>query len=132
LEEKEMKYGYKRKVEYSFDEAVLKVREELEKEGFGILSEINVEEKFRDKLGIEFGKYVILGACNPKLAHEVLSKEIDAGLLLPCNVVVYETNGDVIVSVVLPSMMMSIMESDELEDVAMVAEVKLLKAINAV
>lgn len=127
-----MKYGYKRKVECSFDEAVVRVKEELAKEDFGVLTTIDVEAKFKEKLDIDFGKYIILGACNPKLAHEVLSKEVDAGLLLPCNVIVRETSGDVFVSVILPSMMTSVMDSEELGDVAKAAESKLLKAVNSV
>lgn len=127
-----MKYGYKRKVECSFEDAVVRVKEELAKEGFGILTTIDVEAKFKEKLGIEFGKYIILGACNPKLAHEVLTKEVDAGLLLPCNLIVREADDGVYVSVILPSMMMGVMESDELEGVASIAESKLMKAVNSV
>jgi uncharacterized protein (DUF302 family) len=69
-----------------------RVREELQKEGFGILSEIDVAGKFKEKLGKEFRKYVILGACNPALAWEALSRELNIGTLLPCNVVVYDAD----------------------------------------
>ncbi|MBU3923981.1 MAG: DUF302 domain-containing protein [Nanoarchaeota archaeon] len=125
-----MKYGYKKKVELGFDEAVVRVKEELVKEGFGILMEIDVREKFREKLEIDFGKYVILGACNPKFAHEILLKEMDVGLLLPCNVVVYEFGGEVFVSVISPANVIGVVENDELTETALVVDERLRKVID--
>jgi uncharacterized protein (DUF302 family) len=127
-----MKYGKKRKVNYSFEDAVLKVKNELAEEDFGILNEVDVRKKLKDKLNVDFGKYVILGACNPKFAYEVLSKEIDVGLLLPCNVVIYEINDEVFVSVVLPRKMMNLVKGRKLKHVASIVESKLLKVINSV
>lgn len=82
-------YAFGRTVDLSYAEAEKKVREELQKEGFGVLTEIDVKKKFAEKLQKEFRDYIILGACNPHLAYEALGREIDLGTLLPCNVVVY-------------------------------------------
>lgn len=82
-------YAFGKIVAMPYAEAEKRVREELSKEGFGVLTEINVRKKFAEKLRKEFRDYIILGACNPPLAYEALSREIDLGTLLPCNVVVY-------------------------------------------
>jgi uncharacterized protein (DUF302 family) len=86
----ELTYGYKRTVDGSPDEVEAKARDALADEGFGILTEIDVKETLKKKLDVDFRPYKILGACNPPLAHRALSEETDIGLLLPCNVIVYE------------------------------------------
>ena len=106
----------------SFGEAVEHVRAELKAEGFGVLCEIDVQATMREKLGVEGDPYVILGACNPALAHQALQAEPDLGVLLPCNVVVYEREGETQISAIDPERMLSIAGNDQLAPVA--AEVK--------
>ena len=99
-------------------DAVERVREELKVEGFGVLTEIDVQATLKEKLDIDVEPYVILGACNPPLAHQALQAEPDLGVLLPCNVVIYERNGVTRVSAVDAERMLSIVENDQLTDVA--------------
>jgi uncharacterized protein (DUF302 family) len=103
-------------------DAIERVREELKEEGFGVLCEIDVQATLKKKLGVDREPYVILGACNPPLAHRALEAEPDLGVLLPCNVVVYERGGETHVSAVDAERMLSIVGNDELGPVA--AEVK--------
>ena len=105
-----------------FADAVGRVRTELKTEGFGVLCEIDVQATLREKLGVEVEPYLILGACNPPLAHQALQAEPDLGVLLPCNVVVYEEGGQTHVSAIDPERMLSIVDNDELRPVA--ADVK--------
>jgi len=103
----ETKYGIKRVVNYTYEEAVVKITAALAEQGFGVLTEIDVKATLKKKIDQDFTKYVILGACNPGLAYEALSEEIDIGLLLPCNVIVYEhpENGKTVIGVIDPEMM---------------------------
>ena len=101
-----------------YDEAVERVRAELKAEGFGVLCEIDVQATMREKLGVEGEPYLILGACNPPLAHEALQAEADLGVLLPCNVVVYRRGGETRISAVDPERMLSIVDNGELASVA--------------
>ena len=86
------KYGFSKTVDIPYQEAVGKTRAALKTEGFGVLCEIDIKEKLKEKLGVDFRNYVILGACNPPLAYKTLQEEINIGLLLPCNVIVYEAD----------------------------------------
>jgi uncharacterized protein (DUF302 family) len=86
------KYGFSKTVDLPYEEAIEKARAALKIEGFGVLSEIDIKEKLKEKLGVDFRRYVILGACNPALAYKTLQQEINIGLLLPCNVIVYEAD----------------------------------------
>jgi uncharacterized protein (DUF302 family) len=101
-----------------YDEAVERVRTELKTEGFGVLCEIDVRATMREKLGVEGEPYLILGACNPPLAHQALEAEPDLGVLLPCNVVVYRRDGETHISAVDPERMLSIVENGDLASVA--------------
>ncbi len=110
-------YGMSRRTSLPYDEAVAKVRELLKEQGFGVLTEIDVRQTMRQKLDVDFRKYVILGACNPQLAHRALQRETDLGLLLPCNVIVYEQDGGSMVGILDPDKLMSI-AGENLQDVA--------------
>ena len=105
-----------------FADAVEEVRTELKTEGFGVLCEIDVQATLREKLGVEGEPYLILGACNPPLAHQALQAEPDLGVLLPCNVVVYERGGETHISAIDPERMLSIVDNDKLRPMA--ADVK--------
>ena len=107
-----MKYSYTKKVTLPFEEAVTKVKDALGAEGFGVLTEIDVKATMKKKLDVDYENYLILGACNPQFAHKALQAEKEIGLLLPCNVIVYEDNSDVYVSTILPSSAMSVVEKD--------------------
>lgn len=123
-------YGYTKKIELDFDSAVQEVKKALKDQGFGILSEIDVQKAMKEKLDKDMDKYLILGACNPPLASRALDSEIEIGLLLPCNVIVYQNGADVLVSAMLPSVGMSFVENDMLGEVAEEAESKLKTALD--
>ena len=95
-----MDYGIRTKINLPFNEAIDRVKEELSKEGFGVLTEINVKDTLKKKINVEFRNYLILGACNPNFAYKALQEETELGLLLPCNVIVYEKDNEVIVSAI--------------------------------
>jgi uncharacterized protein (DUF302 family) len=114
----------------SFDDAVARVREELAAEGFGVLSEIDVQATLRAKLGAEMEPYLILGACNPPLAHQALSAEPELGTLLPCNVVVYVHDGETHVSAIDAERMLSIVGNEGLEPVAATVREKLASVVD--
>jgi uncharacterized protein (DUF302 family) len=112
-----------------FDAAVAKVSEALKLEGYGVLTEIDVQATLKKKLGADFPRYVILGACNPSLAHLALGVDLDVGLLLPCNVIVYETAADrSVVALVDPISMLGVMDRAELEPIAREARARLQRA----
>ncbi|MBI2618090.1 DUF302 domain-containing protein [Candidatus Kaiserbacteria bacterium] len=126
-----MQYGYTKKVPLSFKEAVLKVKEALGTEGFGVLTEIDVKATMKKKLGVDYDNYVILGACNPEFAHKALQEEKEIGLLLPCNVIVYEDNSNVHVSAILPSAAMSMVKNQKLAQISKEVEEKLKSVIHS-
>jgi len=119
-----MAYTLQQQVEGEFDDVVERTIEALGDEGFGVLSDIDVQATFAEKIDEEFRQYRILGACNPGLAFEGLGEEIELGALLPCNVVVYETDdGSVVVSAVDPERLLEVTDNDDLEPIgAEVAE----------
>lgn len=106
-----MSYGISKTVNLSYDQAVMKVTEELQKEGFGVLTTIDVKETLKKKLNVDFKKYVILGACNPPFAHQALTAEEEIGLLLPCNVIVYEKGGSTVVAAFDPMAMVKLSDN---------------------
>jgi uncharacterized protein (DUF302 family) len=125
-------YGYARILDLPFETALKQARECLKSEGFGVLCEINIQEKLKEKLGVDFTNYVILGACNPPLAYNALQHEMNLGLLLPCNVVVYEKEGKSFIASVDAAKMLSVVGNSALEPVARQVNEKLQRVINKV
>lgn len=127
-----MDYYFSKVLDDSFEEAIDKVTKELKEEGFGILTEIDVKETFKKKLDIDFRKYRILGACNPKMAHQAINAESRIGTMLPCNVIVQELeNGKVEVTAVDPVESMSAVKNDQLGAVAQQVREGLKRAIDS-
>ncbi len=122
-------YGFGRKLSIPFDEAVGAVKAALKTEGFGVLTEIDVRKTMKEKLGADFRPYVILGACNPPLAHQALSADLEVGLLLPCNVVVYQEGEGSVVRVMDPEAALSVAGVESLRPVAAQAKSKLERAL---
>ncbi len=127
------KYGFKRTVNLTPDEADKKVREELHAEGFGVLTEIDVKATLKQKLGVDFRPYRILGACNPQLAHQALSAETDIGLLLPCNVVVYEGEEEEtsVVGILDPVVQLGVTGRDDINHLADEVRTRLSRVLDA-
>ena len=116
---KQTNYGLSKVVELSYSEAVEKVTAELQKEGFGILTQADVKATLKKKLDVDFSDYIILGACNPPFAYQALQAEEEIGLLLPCNVIVYvNTHGQTVVSAINPSVAMEMVDNPRVAQVA--------------
>ena len=122
-------YGITTRLEVPYEEAVERTRAALQEEGFGVLTEIDVKATLKKKLDTDFRKYIILGACNPPLAHRALQADLAIGLLLPCNVIVYEENDGAVVSAIDPLVAMSIADIPALEEVAATVQAKLSRVI---
>ena len=129
-----LKYGMKRIVPFFYEEAVDKIKSSLKEQGFGVLTEIDVKATLKNKIDQDFTKYVILGACNPGLAFQVLSEEIDNGLLLLCNVVVYEDpeKGETVLGVIDPEMMVKATGRTDLDIFAKNVREKLQTTLDSV
>ena len=125
-------YGFTKEIDTPFEETVDNATTELKKEGFGILTQINITEKFAEKLGIDFKKYIILGACNPPSAHKAILVEENIGLMLPCNVIIYERQNKIVVSIIKPTMAMKMIGNVELEQIASTIEKKLKKVFDSI
>ncbi len=125
-----MDYGYRKEVPLPFAETVTRTKEELAKEGFGVLTEIDVKATLKEKLDADYDNYVILGACNPPFAFKALQAEKDIGLLLPCNIIVYEDAGKTFVSAILPTVAMAMVENQSLAGLAKTVEEKLKKTVD--
>ncbi len=125
-----MHYGFSKTVDLSFEDTINKVTEELKKEGFGILTTIDVKETLKNKTDVDFKKHTILGACNPAFAHKALQAEEEIGLLLPCNVIVYEKESKSAVSVFDPSLMTKVVENETLNPIAEEVKEKLQRVFN--
>ncbi len=127
-----MQYGFAKTVNMSFEQTIDKVTEELKKEGFGVLTSIDVKETLKKKIDVDFKKYTILGACNPPIAHKALLEEEELGLLLPCNIIVYEKNDKTVVSVFDPSVMTKVIDNEKIKPVASQVKEKLERVLKAV
>ncbi len=117
-----MQYGMSKTVDLPFEKAITKVTEALKEQEFGVLTTIDVKETMKKKLDVDFKRYVILGACNPPFAYKALQEEDQIGLLLPCNVVVYEEGEKSVVSVFDPMVMATVVENPNMQPI--VREVK--------
>lgn len=125
-------YGFTKELDIPYETVIEMVREALKKEGFGVLTEINVQEKMKEKLGFDMRKYIILGACNPPNAYKAILTEENIGLLLPCNVIVYDNGSKTVLSVIRPTVTMQMVGNVELQKIADAVEGQLKKAFDAI
>ena len=126
-----MQYYFNKTLAIPFDEAITRIIDELKKEGFGILTDIDVQKTLKKKLDVDFKKYRILGACNPPFAYKALQAESRIGTMLPCNVIVQETEGgEVEVSAIDPIASMQAVQNPALEDIAKQVQAKLRNIIH--
>jgi uncharacterized protein (DUF302 family) len=122
-------YGFGTSLQVPYEEAIPRVKEVLKAEGFGVLTEIDVRQTLREKLGVEMEPFIILGACNPQLAHRALEQEPDIGLLLPCNLVVRAEKEGSRVEVADPKAMLGIVGNEQLNSIAEEAKQRLQRAV---
>ena len=127
-----IRYGFTKELNKPYEAVVEEITAALKNEGFGILTEINIKEKLKEKLGVEFRKYIILGACSPANAYKSLQVEENIGLMLPCNVIVYEKDGKTVLSVIKPATAMQMIDNAELKKIAENVEDQLKQAFDIV
>jgi len=126
-------YAFSKTIDVPYETAIEKVTAALKEEGFGVLTTIDVKETLKKKLDVDFRKYVILGACNPPFAYKTLQAELEIGLFLPCNVIVYENDeGKSVVSAIDPIKMVALVDNPDLEEIANQVSAKLRNAIENV
>jgi uncharacterized protein (DUF302 family) len=125
-------YGFTKELDIPYETVVDLVREALQREGFGVLTEIDVKEKMKEKLGLDMRKYIILGACNPPNAYKTILAEENIGLMLPCNVIVYEKSSKTVLSVIRPTAAMQMIDNVELQKLAQTVEEELKKVFDAI
>jgi uncharacterized protein (DUF302 family) len=125
-------YGFTKEMDIPYEKVIDLVSKALKKEGFGILTEIDVQKKMKEKLGIDMNKYIILGACNPPNAYKAILTEANIGLMLPCNVIVYEKGDKTVLSVIRPSVAMQMVDNVELQKISEEVEKKLKKVFDAI
>jgi len=124
-------YAFRTKLNLPYEQAVQKAREVLGEQGFGILTEIDVKKTMKEKIGVDFRPYIILGACNPELARRAMEAELDVGVLLPCNVVVYEEDSGSVVAAQDPEAMLSFVGNPALAPVAAEAAARIRHALDS-
>jgi uncharacterized protein (DUF302 family) len=125
-------YQIKKQLNMGYEDAISKIKEELQNQEFGVLTEIDVKATLKKKLDVDFDKYIILGACNPKMAYKALQSEQDLGLMLPCNVIVYEKEGKTFVAAIKATVQMEKIGNPELNDIAKEVEEKLKVVIGTI
>ena len=126
-----VEYGFRTHINLPYEQAIEQVTAALKEEGFGVLTEIDVKATLKKKLNVDFRKYLILGACNPALAHHALNTELEIGLLLPCNVIVYEEDDASVVSIVDPIAMLGVSDNPTLGPIADEARKRLQRVVEA-
>ena len=124
-------YGFTKEFDIPFEDAIELATSRLKIEGFGILTKIDIKQKLKEKLGIDFRKYVILGACHPASAHKAILAEPDIGLMLPCNVIIYEKGGSVIVAAIKPTVAMAMIDNPPLGTIAAEVETRIKGVIDS-
>jgi len=124
-------YGFVIELDMDFESTLEAVKEHLRGEGFGVLTAIDVREKLQDRLGIDFKRYMILGACDPASAHKALLEEENIGLMLPCNVIVYESDGKTTVAAIRPTVAMQMIDNPDLRRIAKDVERRLKHVIDS-
>ena len=113
-----------------YEKAIAKAKDELQKEGFGVLTEIDVKATLKKKLDVDFDDYIIIGACNPPMAYKALQAEQDLGLMLPCNLIVYTKNGKTFAAAIKPTVQMEKIGNEKLKEIAAQVEDKLKKVVD--
>jgi uncharacterized protein (DUF302 family) len=125
-------YGFTKELDIPYETVIELAKEALKKEGFGVLTEIDVKAKMKEKLGLDMKKYIILGACNPPSAYKAILAEENIGLMLPCNVIVYEKDGKTVLSIIRPMVAMQTVDNMELKKIAEAVEGQLKKVFDAI
>ncbi len=125
-------YGFYKELNLSFEEIMEQLPEKVKEQGFGIVSKIDMREKFQEKLGIEFRKYMILGLCDPASALQAVLTEENIGLMLPCNMIVFEKGDKTAVSIIKPSVSMSVIENEKLESISRDVEERLKQVFKSI
>lgn len=125
-------YGFTKELGIPYESVIELTKESLKNEGFGVLAEIDVREKMKEKLGLEMKKYIILGACNPPNAYKAILAEENIGLMLPCNVIVYEKGNKTILSIIRPTVAMQMIDNPDIRKLADAVEGELKTVFDAI
>jgi uncharacterized protein (DUF302 family) len=127
-----IKYGFLKRINCDYERVLEKLSLALKNEGFGILTQIDVRNTLKNKLDVDFPKYMIVGVCNPSLAYRALQSEINIGLMLPCNIIIYEKDGDTYIALAKPSAAMAAVDNPALEKIVAEAESRLVKVFDSI
>ena len=125
-------YAFRTKLNMAYEEALDRAKAALKEEGFGVLTSVDVKATMKEKLGVDFRPYTILGACNPPLSHKALTRELETGLVLPCNVIVYEEGEGSAVAIADPLVIMEVLGKTSLADLAQEAKDRLQRVMASI